>query len=162
MSGLAAFYVFFSYVCVRSFGTDVAIVLTSSLPGSNWTRSIQITYSLAVALTFPLQNFPALEIVKSGQNATRADRSLRGCLCVALGSVVSVLIKDDLDHLVSLTGALFGIPLSFIMPAMMMNRRGEGGWKRAVNLAVVGVGTVLCAGATGSTIVSWNSKRDER
>jgi len=158
--GLACFYVAFSYACVRSFGPDVAIVLTSSLPPSDWTRSIQVTYSLAVALTFPLQNFPALEIVKSGRGLSRASRSLRGCVCVAAGSLASVLIKDDLDHLVSLTGALFGIPLSFVMPALMMNRRGEEGWRRTVNWAVVGVGGLLCAGATGSTVVSWNSKRE--
>ena len=157
--GLTLFYVAFSFVCVYSFGTHVHIVLTSDLPDNAWSKSVQVTYSLAVALTFPLQNFPAMEIVK-GRIESGATRAVAGCAVVACGSVVAVVIKDDLDHLVSLTGALFGIPLSFIMPSLVRNKRGEEGWKRAVNWGVVGVGALLCAGATAGTIVSWNAKKE--
>ncbi|GMH57184.1 hypothetical protein TL16_g02312, partial [Triparma laevis f. inornata] len=158
---LACFYVFFSLLCWYSFGNDVGIVLTANLPVNIWSRSVQVCYSIAVGFTFPLQNFPALEIVKNVSDDTRTGgfkRTVTGCVVVVFMALVGRAIKDDLDHLVSLVGALFGIPLAFIVPSLMKNRRGEEGWRRKVNWGVCGIGGVVMVAATIATVVSWSVK----
>ncbi|GMH78134.1 hypothetical protein TrST_g12740 [Triparma strigata] len=158
---LAIFYVFFSMLCWYSFGNSVGIVLTANLPVNAWSRSVQVCYSIAVGFTFPLQNFPAMEIVKNIADDSRTGgvkRTVVGCVVVGFMALVGEAIKDDLDHLVSLVGALFGIPLAFIVPSLMRNQRGEEGWKRKVNWAVVCCGFVVMIAATVATVVSWSVK----
>ena len=46
-----------------AFGNDVRTVMTTSLPPGTLATTVQMAYSLAVVFTFPLQNFPSLEIV---------------------------------------------------------------------------------------------------
>ncbi|KAL7450103.1 hypothetical protein ACHAWC_002081, partial [Mediolabrus comicus] len=60
--GIVSFYAFFGVVCWMAIGDSVRTVMTTSLPGM-LAAMIQLAYSLAVCFTFPLQNFPSLEIV---------------------------------------------------------------------------------------------------
>ena len=50
-------------VCWVSFGNDVNTVLTTSLPVGVLSTMVQLAYSVAVIFTFPLQMFPALDII---------------------------------------------------------------------------------------------------
>jgi len=45
-----------------AFGKDVDTILTTSLPKGFLATTVQLVYIVAVIFTFPLQNFPALEI----------------------------------------------------------------------------------------------------
>mmetsp|Transcript_9228 Transcript_9228/g.15274 ORF Transcript_9228/g.15274 Transcript_9228/m.15274 type:complete len:652 (-) Transcript_9228:1303-3258(-) len=61
--GIVSFYAFFGIVCWMAIGDTVRTVMTTSLPSGTLATMIQLAYSLAVVFTFPLQNFPSLEIV---------------------------------------------------------------------------------------------------
>ena len=61
--GIVSFYAFFGVVCWMAIGDSVRTVMTTSLPPGTLATMIQLAYSLAVCFTFPLQNFPSLEIV---------------------------------------------------------------------------------------------------
>lgn len=61
--GIVSFYAFFGVVCWMAIGDSVRTVMTTSLPLGTLATMIQLAYSLAVVFTFPLQNFPSLEIV---------------------------------------------------------------------------------------------------
>jgi proton-coupled amino acid transporter len=60
---IIGFYALFGITCVVAFGDDVRTVLTTSLPPGTLATTVQLAYSIAVIFTFPLQNFPCLEIV---------------------------------------------------------------------------------------------------
>lgn len=60
---IITFYTIFGIFCWMAYGDSVNTVLTTSLPIGGLATSVQLAYSIAVMLTFPLQNFPALEII---------------------------------------------------------------------------------------------------
>jgi len=143
----------------------------------------QLCYSIAVLLTFPLQNFPALQILTSGVTdrldlwtvsgrggrSWKGDFVVRGCIAtvaVCMLGVVANLIKDSLDHLVSLIGAFFGIPLAFVVPSLMhstiMARDGLlTETKERLNLFVIVFGVITMVIASTATLYTWNSKEED-
>ena len=175
------FYTFFSLINWASFGPDVDILLTTSLPSGAMSGSVQVFYSIAVLLTFPLQNFPALQIltklsklsktnvlkVNAGCGVVKVNYTLKRnvittVVILALG-LVGFVIRDDLAHLVSLIGAFFGIPLAFILPMAIHNKICQPvGLRRVLNLLVIGFGCCAMAGASFITVYSWNDKHAER
>lgn len=60
---IVVFYIFFAMTCWAAFGDSVKTALTASLPEGTFSTIVQFAYSIAVILTFPLQAFPALEVV---------------------------------------------------------------------------------------------------
>ncbi len=167
---IVAFYAVFAMSCWSSFVTPNT-VLTTSLPPGAFAASVQVAYSAAVLLTFPLQNFPALEIVagtavsfarRVKPGAKRSDvRTIVATVAVILLAIAADLLKDSLSHLVSLIGAVFGIPLAFIVPSLVHNAtfgQGLGAGRRAKNDAVVAFGLVsmICAGA--ATVANWGDR----
>ncbi|VEU36845.1 unnamed protein product [Pseudo-nitzschia multistriata] len=139
------FYTFFGVFCWMSFGDGVRTVMTTSLPDdSRLATTVQLAYSVAVMLTFPLQNFPSLEISctaiasmlqrMSVSEAVRSNNSLfrilqilqrrdvlSSLLVCALG-MVAVLTMERLDKVVSLMGGLLGCPLAFVFPPLIHNK----------------------------------------
>mmetsp|Transcript_53355 Transcript_53355/g.79296 ORF Transcript_53355/g.79296 Transcript_53355/m.79296 type:complete len:486 (+) Transcript_53355:3-1460(+) len=165
--GIICFYVFFGITCWASFGDSVHTVLTTSLPEGIFATSIQFAYSIAVILTFPLQNFPALEVVcqtieqKSG--ATEGGgaawrRNAIASVIVCLLAVVAILTIDNLGNVVSLLGSLLGVPIAFIVPPLIHNRlfRTAANSTKVMNNIVAGLGVVAMFVASLSTIVSWD------
>jgi proton-coupled amino acid transporter len=138
------FYTFFGIFCWMSFGDGVFTVMTKSLPDTGLATTVQLAYSLAVMLTFPLQNFPSLEIacaaiesflVKVSASATvRSNNKLFGLLqilqsrkvlsslLVCALALVAVLTMERLDKVVSLMGGLLGCPLAFVFPPLIHNK----------------------------------------
>ena len=139
------FYLLFGIFCWMSFGDEVHTVMTTSLPDdSRLATTVQLAYSIAVMLTFPLQNFPSLEIacaagqsflVKMSSSITVQNNNklyrllqilqrhevLASLLVCALG-LVAVLTMDRLDKVVSLMGGLLGCPLAFVFPPLIHNK----------------------------------------
>ena len=138
------FYLFFGIFCWMSFGDKVETVMTTSLPETNLAETVQLAYSMAVMLTFPLQNFPSLEIacatfqsilaevststtVRSSPNLfgliqiLRRREVLSSFLVCAL-AVVAKLTMYHLDKVVSLMGGLLGCPLAFVGPPLIHNK----------------------------------------
>ena len=127
-----------------SFGDGVRTVMTTSLPDTALATTVQLAYSLAVMLTFPLQNFPSLEIactaignflIKASSSAiVRSNKKLfdflqilqrrevLSTLLVCALALVAILTMDRLDKVVSLMGGLLGCPLAFVFPPLIHNK----------------------------------------
>ena len=169
------FYIFFSITCWMSLGNDVRTVLTTSLPPGSAATSVQLAYSIAVIFTFPLQNFPALEIscraianvmqdVKCCgmpiPNNFLTNRNTISSVLVGLLAVVAVCTMDSLDKVVSLMGGLLGCPIAFIVPPLIHHKLIGGAGKltrtRAILNGIVGLlGVVATTIATVTTIMTW-------
>mmetsp|Transcript_13478 Transcript_13478/g.14502 ORF Transcript_13478/g.14502 Transcript_13478/m.14502 type:complete len:387 (+) Transcript_13478:1043-2203(+) len=140
------FYMFFGIFCWMSFGDDVHTVMTTSLPeGNALATTVQMAYSVAVMLTFPLQNYPSLEITCTAiaavlqkvsttvtvRNSNRfiirilqilQRRKVLSSLMVCLLALIAILTMDRLDKVVSLMGGLLGCPLAFVFPPLIHNK----------------------------------------
>lgn len=139
------FYTFFGIFCWMSFGDEVHTVMTTSLPeNSSLATTVQLAYSVAVMLTFPLQNFPSLEIactaiasglqtvstsvtVRSNNNLFRIlqilqRRDVLSSFLVCALALVAILTMERLDKVVSLMGGLLGCPLAFVFPPLIHNK----------------------------------------
>eukprot|EP00578_Thalassiosira_sp_NH16_P020939 CAMPEP_0181086462 /NCGR_PEP_ID=MMETSP1071-20121207/5762_1 /TAXON_ID=35127 /ORGANISM="Thalassiosira sp., Strain NH16" /LENGTH=504 /DNA_ID=CAMNT_0023168305 /DNA_START=39 /DNA_END=1550 /DNA_ORIENTATION=+ len=151
--GIVSFYLLFGTTCWMAFGNDVRTVMTTSLPPGTMATTVQLAYSLAVVFTFPLQNFPSLEIVSAvvgrmlppagngtGKVGDSFRRNVISSALVVLLSVIALSAMDDLDRVVSLMGSLLGCPLAFVLPPLIQNRldtgRELGERKRRGNVAV--------------------------
>jgi proton-coupled amino acid transporter len=139
------FYTFFGIFCWMSFGDDVHTVMTTSLPNTNLATTVQLAYSVAVMLTFPLQNFPSLEIactaiaavlqrVSTTVTVQRSNmfvirilrilqrREVLSSILVCVLGLVAILTMERLDKVVSLMGGLLGCPLAFVFPPLIHNK----------------------------------------
>lgn len=58
-------YIAFGVVNWAAYGSSTETVLTVNLPDGAWKASVQLAYLVAVMFTFPLQLFPAVQILKS-------------------------------------------------------------------------------------------------
>lgn len=139
------FYTFFGIFCWMSFGDEVHTVMTTSLPeDSTLATTVQLAYSVAVMLTFPLQNFPSLEITCTAiasflKKVSRSDmvrnsnvlfrtmqilqrHDVLSSLSVCALGLVAVLTMERLDKVVSLMGGLLGCPLAFVFPPLIHNK----------------------------------------
>ncbi|KAJ8600083.1 hypothetical protein CTAYLR_001901 [Chrysophaeum taylorii] len=63
--GIVLVYIMFGIVNWAAYGDRTETVLTVNLPDGNWKASVQLAYLVAVVFTFPLQLFPAIQILKS-------------------------------------------------------------------------------------------------
>lgn len=170
------FYVFFSITCWMSLGNDVRTVLTTSLPEGSAATSVQLAYSIAVIFTFPLQNFPALEIsCRAIANAMDdvsccsrnptisrllTNRNMISSLLVGLLAIVAVTTMNSLDKVVSLMGGLLGCPIAFVFPPLihykLVGSAGKLTPTRAfLNGLVAFLGIVATLIATITTIATW-------
>lgn len=159
-SWIVVFYILFSITCVAAFGDGLRTALTASLPPGMFSTTIQIAYSIAVILTFPLQAFPAMEVAckallpkRHDKHAMRRRTFLATALTLLLGVIAAVAI-DYLGNVVSILGSLFGIPLALVFPPLMHN--SLVGDKKVMNYCVVCVGIFAMGAASFATMVSWN------
>ena len=170
---ICVFYVVFSAIACAAFGSHIQTALTASLTGKLATF-VQLAYSIAVMLTFPLQAFPAMEVAIRMMHAvtgsTAADdaphddskqdwhRNIFATTIVLLLGVIAVCAIDYLGNVVSILGSLFGIPLALVFPPLMHNSlvKDSSPMTRWTNYAVVVVGFFAMAAASFNTIVTWD------
>jgi len=160
------FYCFFALTCWVAFGDNVQTALTTSLPMGVMTTTVQLAYSLAVIFTFPLQAYPALEIIcrtlrPSNKKTSSNHRKLITSTTVVLLSFIAIAEMKSLDHVVSLVGALLGCPIAFVFPPLIHNHIVEDPNKwtfgKVCNFFVAGLGVTGMAFATFTTLSAWNS-----
>ena len=150
-----------------SFGDSVRTALTASLPKGGLSSLVQLAYSIAVILTFPLQAFPALEVVchttqaKTGKNKAVNEiimkRNITATLIVCLLGVIAVMSTNYLGNVVSLIGSFVGIPIALIYPPLMHNRLVKDSSKMTqyLNIFLAGIGLFGAGAASYTTIASW-------
>jgi len=147
--------------------------LTASLQGTLATI-VQLAYSIAVILTFPLQAFPAMEvalrvlyqITGQGDAASHTDawrHNVFTTLIVLSLGMIAVCSMEYLGNVVSILGSLFGIPLALVFPPLMHNAliKDSTTATRWSNYAVVVVGVFAMAAASFNTIVTWNNGAEQ-
>lgn len=76
--GIIVTYIFFGALNWAAYGAATETVLTVNLPSGAWKASVQLAYSAAVIFTFPLQLFPAIQILKSVGRKVKRLRANRG------------------------------------------------------------------------------------
>ena len=174
-SWIVVFYIVFSAISCAAFGSSIKTAMTASLTG-NLATFVQLAYSTAVILTFPLQAFPAMEVaLRVFQQATRGNSVLGSAngddtfrhsvfatvVVIALG-VIAVCAMDYLGNVVSILGSLFGIPLALVFPPLMHNAlvKNKSLATRLTNYAVVVVGFLAMAAASFNTITMWDKGAD--
>lgn len=172
---IIVFYAFFGITCWMAFGNEVRTVLTTSLPDTILSTTVQLAYSVAVIFTFPLQNFPALEIAcksignlcSSSGTTTRASSSsscwktnkrniIASFLVIAL-ALVAIATMDSLDKVVSLMGSLLGCPIAFIFPPLIHSSliQDLSPGRKWANRIVVVLGFVSMVLASITTLIAW-------
>ena len=155
------FYAFFGITCWMAFGDGVRTVLTTSLPAGILATTVQLAYSVAVILTFPLQNFPALEIacrsIASGlKPCADVHRNVISSVLIVLLALVAVTTMDSLDKVVSLMGSLLGCPIAFVFPPLIHSNLCNPSPGRAfLNKAVLVGGIVSMVLASIATLMEW-------
>jgi proton-coupled amino acid transporter len=166
--GIISFYAFFGITCWMSFGNDVHTVMTTSLPAGTMASTVQLAYSCAVIFTFPLQNFPSLEIACRSITAAMQGSCGKASSCpqqhnviasilMCVLAVVAISTMDSLDKVVSLMGSLLGCPIAFIFPPLIHNKLApnlpETRKNRNRIVAVLGLCAMILASIT--TILTW-------
>lgn len=176
-SCIVVFYILFSLICCGAFGDSIHTALTASLDGTLAT-TIQFAYSVAVILTFPLQAFPAMEVVndnlfgsekgieKSSEAAKLDDvqRRVMSSLIICILGVIAICAIDYLGHVVSILGSLFGIPLALVIPPLMHNTLvpDSSMATRRMNYGVVVIGVTAMGVTSFATIVTWGETSEGR
>jgi proton-coupled amino acid transporter len=151
-----------------AFGNEVNTVLTTSLPEGFLATTVQLAYSVAVIFTFPLQNFPALEIATQSIAKTVSGKCVRknsvllhhnaiASMLVCLLALVAVTTMNSLDKVVSLMGSLLGCPIAFVFPPMIHCRLDPNlsPWRVRANYIVAGLGFVAMVLASITTTLQW-------
>lgn len=173
---IIGFYALFGITCCVAFGDDVRTVLTTSLPPGTLATTVQFAYSIAVIFTFPLQNFPCLEIATQsisrpllrrrhhcGGGAGKkliqfwTQRNVISSILVILLAGVAVATMESLDKVVSLMGSLLGCPIAFVFPPLIHSRLDPdiSSRRKMTNHAVAALGTVAMILASVTTMMAW-------
>jgi proton-coupled amino acid transporter len=166
--GIITFYAFFGLTCWMAFGDDVHTVMTTSLPSGTLATTVQLAYSFAVIFTFPLQNFPSLEIacrsIASGLEASCGKatpffqkRNVIASFLVCVLAIIAVMTMDSLDKVVSLMGSLIGCPLAFVFPPLIHNNLDSSlpASRRLSNRIVSILGLCAMVLASVTTLLTW-------
>lgn len=177
--GIQVFYVIFGTSCWMAFGDNVNTVLTTSLPPGMLATTVQLAYSVAVMFTFPLQNFPALDIsCRAIAKSLASALSTRSCglprhvlqlllkrnfissVLVCALAVVAYTTMDSLDKVVSLMGSFVGCPVAFIIPPLIHSNVVPHLPPERImaNHFVALLGSVAMVFASLTTIWEWNEK----
>lgn len=158
-SWIVVFYILFSITCVAAFGDDLRTALTASLTGTLAT-TIQLAYSIAVILTFPLQAFPAMQVTVTavlGKTRDTTRRSILATVLTLLLGFIAMVSINYLGNVVSILGSLFGIPLALVFPPIMHNRLCKPtNADRYLNYYVMVIGFVAMGAASFATIATWH------
>jgi proton-coupled amino acid transporter len=165
---IVTFYFFFGITCWMAFGDTVRTVMTTSLPVGTLSTTVQLAYSIAVIFTFPLQNFPALEIVtrtllphhhhrRPPKGCWMQRNWISSCLVMLL-AVVAACTMESLDKVVSLMGSLLGCPIAFVFPAIIHNQLDASlsTSRRWTNRVVASLGVVAMVLASITTLMTWS------
>jgi len=180
-SSIVMFYMIFATICWASFGNNVQTALTASLPQGTLSTLVQFAYSVAVIFTFPLQAFPALEVVcnttstkiggRSRQRQQKSKlndqqkqdlliikRNITASAIICFLGFIAVMATDYLGNVVSLLGSLVGIPIALVYPPLMHNKlvKDSTVWTKSMNVMLSVIGFCAAGAASFTTISSWN------
>ncbi|EGZ10200.1 hypothetical protein PHYSODRAFT_523337 [Phytophthora sojae] len=118
----------FAGTVYAAFGQNTQSVVTLNLPSSSestGTMAVQLTYSLALVLSYPLMLYPVINILESNlfpyQRVKGFWRWKKNAFRFALVCLTA------LDNFVSIIGGFCSVPLAFIYPCIFHSRYVGGG-----------------------------------
>jgi proton-coupled amino acid transporter len=153
------FYILLAWICAADLGGGgSSTALTASLHGHVASSVLQFAYSVAVFFSFPLQAFPALQVICRALLEEQPSLWWRGELTTVITFILGVITTQNyLGNVVSLLGSMFGIPLALVFPPLMHNRLV--GDRVQMNYVVVCFGLLTCQ---GGSIVCYGSFTESR
>jgi len=168
LSVLLAILIFFATSCYLAFGSRTQTIVLLQLPsGSDLKTSVQLLYSLALALTFPLALWPAYKILEARTFGAHGKGRTAGSWHFALrlfGVFLTVLLAlpgpGRLGEFVALVGALACAPLAITFPALIhwgLGRRYAGLDTRG-DLYLVVVGVLLTLVCLVTAALHWDEQ----
>jgi len=149
-----------------AFGEDTQTLVLLSLPDGALPRFVQVTFCVVMLASLPLQLLPAVRIVEGlflqPSRPLTWDKHIKSLFRIAFLALlagVSIVGATSLDHFVSFVGAVCGLPLAFIFPAICHRRlvARPGSCSAYADLALVafGLAVTLCVGI--ESIVTWGA-----
>lgn len=97
-AGIIGMYICFGALNWIAYGKSTQVVLTLNLPRGPWKASVQLAYSLAVVFTFPLQLYPAVQILKSvGRKLKRLSLRRTGYVAIDEGTPPPPPVETETD-----------------------------------------------------------------
>ncbi|ETK82679.1 hypothetical protein F442_12187 [Phytophthora nicotianae P10297] len=161
---ILAICIMFAGTVYAAFGQSTQSVVTLNLPSSSkstGTMAVQLTYSLALVLSYPLMLYPVINILESKlfpyqrvKGFWRWKKNGFRFALVCLTAVVGYFGKEELDNFVSIIGGFCSVPLAFIYPCIFHSRLvGRG---HILNGVVVVIGLCTMVFATFQAVSTWN------
>ena len=173
ITSIVMFYTAFGYLCWSAFGDNISTVLTTSLPEGILATMVQLAYSIAVVFTFPLQSFPALDIIVQAYESylqgdtdivVQLDSGRRRVVVTIVIIILAIIAEVEMDNLgkvVSLMGSLLGCPLAFVFPPLIHSKLVPNA-NRKLDSIISGFGFMAMVGATMITLYTWSEPGEER
>ena len=171
----------FAMLNVCAYGAKTQVVLTNNIAHGNSKTLVRVAYSMAVALTFPLQLAPAASMLSEfidsmmrrcvepkpinylcGQTWSElVDRGARS-ICVCILCTLAISLIDSLSKLIGLVGCMLGVPLAFIFPSLIscFLDKNLSDLVKSVNYMVIGLGSITCVATSVITIINWDHLND--
>eukprot|EP00916_Digyalum_oweni_P012798 GHVL01021119.1.p1 GENE.GHVL01021119.1~~GHVL01021119.1.p1 ORF type:complete len:455 (+),score=83.40 GHVL01021119.1:51-1415(+) len=116
----------FASIVYLAFGSTTHAVIFVNLPINSINLSIQIGYTIAMFLSFPLMLFPAVSILERifftpGGEVTLKRKIIKNCIravVVMFTLLLGFTEVQNLDKIVAFIGSYCCIPLAFIYPCL--------------------------------------------
>ena len=132
-AGIIATYICFGALNWIAYGKSTQVVLTLNLPRGPWKASVQLAYSLAVVFTFPLQLYPAVQILKSvGRKLKRLSVSRVGYVAIDDSATPQPVVEPPSE-----TDTEADTPTRAIKPPRPRTSKLEGNAARTAVVAVL-------------------------
>eukprot|EP00755_Sulcionema_specki_P038722 Sspe_Gene.23869::Locus_9349_Transcript_1_1_Confidence_1.000_Length_1827::g.23869::m.23869/K14209/SLC36A, PAT; solute carrier family 36 (proton-coupled amino acid transporter) len=157
---LALLYVSFAAVNYASYGSDVEPTVILNLPERQWqVLLVQVGYVVAILFTFPLQFYPAVQLVEQVFGATRPglfSNTLRVCM-VAAAAGIAIVGSTSFDHFTALGGGLCSMPLLFVFPPLFhaLLVPGLSTREKVMDFILMTIGLVATVATTTLTLKDW-------
>eukprot|EP00928_Gymnodinium_smaydae_P088863 TRINITY_DN72906_c0_g1_i1.p1 TRINITY_DN72906_c0_g1~~TRINITY_DN72906_c0_g1_i1.p1 ORF type:complete len:591 (-),score=75.79 TRINITY_DN72906_c0_g1_i1:99-1871(-) len=171
--GVLIFFVVFASVAYLSFGDRTfPIVLMNLQAKSSLKVVVQVLYSVAMILTYPVVLYPVTKLLEArlklswrAPSAGAAAGAGGGCslsvspgfllraFLVALTLIVAYVGANRLDNFVAIIGALSCCPLAIVFPAVMHYRLVGG--QPQVDVLVATIGVFLMIFSSSLAVASW-------
>lgn len=153
----------FAAINYMAYGADTqTIILLNLPPGDLRVMILQVCYSVAILLTYPIQFFPAAVIAEHYLfrhcSHRRILENLFRVVACLITAGVAIGGSDSFENFLALVGGIACVPLAFVYPSyfhinILANRRGM--FKLYMNYVILIIGILSMFLATGVAVYNW-------
>ena len=157
--GICIFYICFGQYCLWAYGpasiqTD-AYVTVSLPPTSVWTYIAKLAYCFTLVFTYPLQAFPANNVIESyltggwpkSKKRMWCKNVSRFCV-ISFTLILALVVWEKIGVFLELLGAITCAPLAFALPALYHIKVAKTNTQKYIDISIVCLSvflTVFCA-----------------